>query len=31
MREPSGTHFGLDTESGMSVRRSGSPPSTGIT
>ncbi len=31
MREPSGNHFGLETESGISVSRSGSPPSTGMT
>ena len=30
-RVPSGNHFGPETPSGISVRRSGSPPSTGMT
>ena len=31
MRLPSGSHFGLATEVGMSVTRSASPPSSGST
>ena len=31
MRVPSGNHFGFETASGISVSRSGSPPSTGMT